>query len=189
MRLRLLGKRNVEVRVTALEWLFLAGLTQAFDCILTHRLEHREPRLPVTALADEAVVDERGERVENAHVLVSADGLGSFERPAAREDREPRKQPPLLAAEKPVAPVDRRPKRLLALGRVTRAAGKVEPAAEPLEHRLWWEQLAARSGELDRERQSVEPRADLGDGRRAFICEREIPPDRARTLDEQRDCR
>ncbi len=63
-----------------------------------------------------------------------------------------------------MAPLDRGSQRALAGGRITRAAGQeVEAAAEPLEDRRGRERAGAGGGELDRERQPVEPAADLGD--------------------------
>ena len=65
-------------------------LGEAVACELANRLQHREPAL---SLADEALVDERGERLQ----IALADGLRRLERPAAGEDREPRHEPPARA--------------------------------------------------------------------------------------------
>ena len=58
---------------------------------------------------------------------------------------------------------------------------EVEPCAEPLEKRLGREQLRPRRGELDRERQVVEPGAELVHGGRR--CQ--LGPDGARAGDEE----
>jgi hypothetical protein len=61
-------------------------------------------------VADKALVDERGERVE----VGSADFLRRLERAAAREDGQPREEPLLVFVQQIVAPLDRRPQRRLA---------------------------------------------------------------------------
>jgi hypothetical protein len=106
------------MRRVAIPHLFaLARLLQALERVLPDRLEHRE-----TAVvgADEALVDERLERLEagGAHLL------RRLERPAAREDAEPREQTLLLLAQQVVAPLDRRAQRALPFGRVAGAAGQ-----------------------------------------------------------------
>ncbi len=66
--------------------------------------------------------------------------------------------------EQVVAPVDRAAQGLLAARDVARAgAEEVEPAREAVEDRGGGEDLDAGGGELDRERQAVEARADLLD--------------------------
>ena len=66
-----------------------------------------------------------------------------------------------------VAPVDGRSQGLLALGEVARAAAQeAEPVVEPVAQDLRREQPEAGGGELDRQRQAVEPAADLRDGGR-----------------------
>jgi hypothetical protein len=40
-------------------------------------------------------------------------------------------------------------------------------------------------GQLDRQRQPIQPDADLGHGRRVLMSERKISLDRLRSLDEQ----
>jgi hypothetical protein len=57
-----------------------AAFGEALERVLADRLEHREAAV---SLADEALVDERGERFQ----LTVADGFGRFERPAAGKDR------------------------------------------------------------------------------------------------------
>ena len=54
---------------------------------------------------------------------------------------------------------------------------------EPLEERLGREELRARGGELEREREAVEPRAELGDRRVGL----EVGTHGVRALDEERD--
>ena len=89
----------------------LAFGLEPLERVLPDRLEQAEARLAVGAvrLADEALVDERGETLEDlpeVH-LVAADGVGDLQRAAAREDAEPRQQRLLGRLEQVVAPVDR----------------------------------------------------------------------------------
>ena len=58
---------------------------------------------------------------------------------------------------------------------------------EPGEQRLGREQLGARGGKLDREREAVEADADLGDRRRVRVRDGEVGLHGAGALDEERD--
>ncbi len=62
-----------------------------------------------------------------------------------------------------MAPRDRRPQRRLARIGVAAAPEQVEPGAEPLEDLRRRERRRARGRQLDRERERVEPPAQLGD--------------------------
>ena len=133
-----------------------AGLEQVVG-VLAHGLEHREA--PVAA-RQQAVLDQRGETVERVQ---AADRLGGLEREAADEHAEPLERGLRGRVEQVVAPADRRPQRLLA-----RAARRVSPrsggpAACSSRSRIaaGAEDLRARGGELDRQRQAVQARADL----------------------------
>jgi hypothetical protein len=93
-----------------------------------------------------------------------ADLLGSLERASASEDGQASEEPLLLVQEEVVAPLDRRPQRALALGRIAGATGQERQAlVEALEHLGRGHRLYACSRELERERQIVEAGADLGD--------------------------
>ena len=104
------------------------------------------------------------------------------------EDRQALEHPLLGGLEERVAPVDRGPQRLLALGDVARrAAEELEAAAQAIAQRLRREEAETSRGELDGEREPVEPAADLDDRRRVVVGDREVGPDRARPVDEQLD--
>jgi hypothetical protein len=123
------GGHEREVTVTQRPFL-VAEVTQTFGDVLPHRLEHAEARLAVAAAHHEALVDERRESLE----LGAAHLLDGVERGAAAEHREPHEQRLLVQIEKPVAPVDRRAHRPLALGRVACAAREhVQARPEPFE--------------------------------------------------------
>ena len=135
------------------------GFVRLFELlarVLADRLEH--PEAAARPAAQEALVDERLQLVE----VGVADGLGRLEREAAGEDGEPAEQALLLLVEQVVAPLDRRPQRALPLGRV--AARRRSGAASARSRRSsssGRQQPRPRGGELDRERQPVEPAADL----------------------------
>ena len=92
-----------------------------------------------------------------------ADGLGRLERAAAGEDREPAEEPLLGRRQQVVAPLDRA------------AAGSAAAPAGPARRRSGAragrsirasssrgrQDLHPRGGELDRERQAIEPAADV----------------------------
>ena len=116
-----------------------------------------------------------------------ADRLCRLERETAGEDREPREQRLLVQIEQAEAPVDRGAQRPVALRGVARTAGQDrQPLVEPLQQLRRGKQLHARGGELDRERQVVETRADLRDDG-AVAVQDEVGPDRARPLGEELD--
>ena len=125
-----------------------------------------------------------------ALVLAVADLLHRLERPAFVEDREPAQQPLLRGVEQRVAPADRRAQRALAKRQIAIARRQqVERVIEPLEQRRGLEDSHARRGELERQRQAVEPAADRGDRRRVRGREREAGLHLLRTLEEERDRR
>ncbi len=184
----LLGDREEVLRVPAPDLLRLAAGFEALEGVGADRLQHREARLAVGLflLAEHVVVDQR--REAGQETLVTADGLGGGERAAAGEDGEAREECLLVRAEQVVAPVDRRAERLLARGHVPWAAGEeVEALLEPGEQRLRREQLGARGRELDRERESVEADADLGDRGRVRVGDGEVGLDGPGAFDEERD--
>ena len=98
-----------------------------------------------------------------------ADRLDGVDRPAAGEDREPREERLLGAGEQTVAPVERGAERLLALRQVAGAFGEqLERRCRAGEQSRPARAAGPGGGELDRERQPVEPAADLGHGARTI---------------------
>src|SRR5438067_6692921 len=142
-------------RVTAPEHLGLTGLVKPLDRVLADRLQH--PEAVALADANQALVDERLERVK----ICVADCFRRLERAAAREDGEPSEELLLVLGQQLVAPLDRRAQRLLA--RVDGAAGleQIQPLREPLDELFGREDSDARRRQLERERQVLEPRAEL----------------------------
>ena len=104
----------------------LARLGEPLERVLADRLEHAEARLAVgaLALADEALVDERGDAVEHLAELeperLAATVSAVSSDAAADEDAEAREQRLLAVVEQVVAPVDRVPQRRWRVGRSRR---------------------------------------------------------------------
>jgi hypothetical protein len=134
-------------------------------------LQHREARV---APSQEVVVDEGAEGLD----VDVAHQLRRLERAAPHKDAEPREGESLARRQQVVAPVDRGRERALASRGIARPAREpVRLALEPLEDLGRREQFRPCRRELDGERQPVEPRADLGDLRRARRVELEARVD------------
>ena len=88
----------------------------------------------------------------------------------------------LVLVEQVVRPGDRRPQRRVALLGVAGSLQRVEPVGEAIEQRLGREQLRPGGGELERQRQAVEPVAELHDG----VRRGDVGPHRLRAFAEQR---
>ena len=173
-----LGELRQPFRVPPADFLG-PGLLEPLGGEVANRLEHHEAALPSP---QQVVVDQRAEALER-HVAYA---LGSFQRAAADEDAEACKRLALVRPQQVVAPVDRGGERLLACRRVARAGlQQVRLAFEPLQNLSRREQLRSRRGELDCERQSVEPPADAGDLRCAGRVELEARIDRLRPRREE----
>ena len=103
-----------------------------------------------------------------------------------RRRRARRRNACSCAASIVVAPLDGRAQRLLARQRGPAAAGEQAEAVVELGQDLLDPQHAgARRRQLERQRDAVEPPADLGDGRRVGVGERELGRDLAGALDEE----
>jgi hypothetical protein len=84
-----------------------------------------------------------------------------------------------------MAPGDRVPQRLLALGQITWPAGqKLEPVRQTRQHLRGCQQLRPGSGQLNRERQTVQPPADLDDDGDVLRGQLERRSHGGRALDE-----
>ena len=89
-------------------------------------------------------------------------------------------------AEQAVAPVDQRVQGLLPRQCRAAAAGEqTEALIESAGELLYGQNLQPRHGQLDRQRNSVEPLADRSDRRGIVVGQGEFVPERARPLDEQ----
>ena len=145
--------------------------------------------LLVGDVADEAVVHERADALEHVDVVrESPRGALDVAQSRADEHREHLKHLALGLGEELGAPLDRASQRALPRREVAPPALQhVEPFLEPPPQLVDREQRDARGGELDRERQPVEPAAGGGDVGRVLVRELEVGPQRDRALDEQLD--
>ena len=155
VRVRLLGECQKVRRVAPAQLVALARLLEPLGRILADRLQHPEA---FARVAEEALVDERLERVQ----VGLRDLLSGLERAAAAEDRESREQVSFPVVEQVVAPGDRRAQRPLAGIGIAAALEQVEALRQALEDLSGREHARPRRGQLHRERQVVQPAAQLG---------------------------
>ena len=107
-----------------------------------------------------------------------------------REDREDLEQRSFVVSQQLIAPGDRVAQRPLPVGQVAGpAAEDIESATQAIAKLGGREQPKPRGRELDRERQPVEPRADLADDGSRFVIESEARPRLTAALHEERDGR
>jgi hypothetical protein len=145
----------------------LGALVESFLAELPQRLQ--EPVAGVVAGPvgdDHRLVDERGQITGDVDALdpvVGADRLGGGKVEAAGEHRQSVEQHPLRLGEKPVRPLHRRRKGVVALQPAASAAQQPESIMEPLGQVGRGHEAHPRRGQLDRKRDSVEAFADLGD--------------------------
>src|SRR5918997_255593 len=104
------------------ERLFTAG-GEAFEAVLTNRLEHSEPRRSLwrVEVAHEVVLDKRRQAVERVQIKFAAridNGVDCIEIRAAGEHRESPEHPLFGSPEQLVAPVDRAANRPVSLRNV-----------------------------------------------------------------------
>src|SRR4051794_15726018 len=140
---------------------------EPLDGVLSKCLEHHEPALAgaVVAHVHEAVIQKRCQPVQHVEVvLVVADLLGGLDGPAPGEDAQASEQALLVGSKLAVAPVDGRPQSPLAKREIMRpVAQQLETRLKALKECRRSEQLGPSGRKLERERQPVEPNADLGD--------------------------
>ena len=114
-------------------------------------------------------------------------GLGRRKREAPDEHGETPEQSPLLLAEQPEAPVQRRPHRALPLRQVAPPGGRERPV-QAREKCRRGEELRLRRRELQRQRQPRQPPAERRHVRRVLPGQAEPGRGRPRPLDEERSC-
>jgi hypothetical protein len=175
-RPRRLGEAEVEIEMAIAHRIGLARRGQQLQRVLANGLQQpvafRRHIVEHERLLHE--VREQLEHIPGTHLVPRADRFGRFDGPAAGEHREPAQERALGRAEQLVAPVDRGAQRPLARQRGDVAVGEhAQRLAELGGDPLGPERLDARGGELDRQWNAVEPRADLGNERRVRLGEAE----------------
>ena len=118
--------------------------------------------------------------------MLALDRLGGLQCPATGKDGETTEQDSLRLGQQVKAPVDGCPQRLLAGQRRPVAAGQQPKAVVQAGGDLLDRQhVHPRRGQFNRQRDAVEPVADLGHGRRLLVGQTERPEGSLRSLDEQ----
>ncbi len=118
---------------------------------------------------------------------VCADRLGGVERAAAGEHGQAAEERLLRRAQQGVTPGDRVAQRPLAGGGIAWTAGEhIEATLKPRTQRRGWQHPHTGRGQLNGERQAVEPPADRHNIRRVRVVQRKLASDRLGSRTEQR---
>ena len=125
----------------------------------------------------------------NADAVARGDRDGGLQREIAPEHRESAQYGLLHRREQPVAPIERAEQVLLSgLGGAVALREQQEMFIQHGRQPAQTKHVDAHRGELDRQWQSIEAAADLGDDRGIAIDEMEPVEARRGTFDEQLDC-
>ena len=160
-----------------------AGGGELLESVLAHRLQ--QPVAHVVALAHhhERLVHELGDRGQG---VAAEHGVGTLQREAVGEHRQRPQRRPFLLVEQVPAPVDHRLQRLVPLRRRAVSPGQQREAVlEPAGDLRHGHDPHLRGGELDRERQAVEPGDQLRD---LGSVEPDVTAGRGGPLPEQQGC-
>ena len=128
--------------------------------VVAQRFQHPEAPRRAALRLNHRVLRQRDEQVQHRVMIQpvsTADLLGVLEAERPGEDRQPPEQLLLVRGQQRVAGLDRRLER-------TAPAEDAEAVLEPLGDRGRRKRAHARGGKLNRERQAIDPVADLGDG-------------------------
>jgi hypothetical protein len=129
---------------------------------------------------------ERVEHVERVNDVVTRHRFGRLEREGAGEHRQTCEHRLLALVEQPERPLHRGAQRLVTSPRGTAPVREeTEPLVEPTEDGRRAHRGGARGGELDREREAVEPAAELVDGLAILRGHLEPVTRRGGAIDEQ----
>ena len=126
-----------------------------------HRLEHSVTPVDAGVVGDDEGLPHQREQLHEPG-RPSAHGERGLDGEAARKGGEAPEHDPFVLGEEAVAPLDRRLQRAVAVGSAT-CGEQLEPVGESLDDLVRRELCDLRGGELDGQRDAVEPPADLGD--------------------------
>ena len=142
----------------------LAGGVEPRLAVLADGLEHAVASRAVVVLVErqQRLLDQRGQRASDEVRLGARDGDRRFRRERCGDDRDALQQVPLRGVEQLAAPVDHRPQARVPLGQpAQRVVEQGEPVGQAAEHVLDRHRPQPRRRELERERQVVQPVAEL----------------------------
>ena len=106
-----------------------------------------------------------------------------MQRAAADEDRERAKERLFLGREHVIGPAQRLVQRLLARRRISSTSRQhLEARFQPAEQGLGRQHFTARGCQLDRQRHTLQPRTEFGDGARVLYRQLEAGQDGLRPL-------
>ena len=185
-----LEKIAVVLGVAARDPFALAALVELLDRVGAGRVEQPEPRFGAADIRDDQrfrhQIGQAVYRIDARLCCIHRHGSGSLDRKAAGKDAESPEEPLLVLAQQTVAPIEDGPHRPVprhcrAAPRLQQRQAVVQAGGKAFDPK----HLDARRGELDRQRQAVEPPANLDDQRGVRIGQREVFDDRGDTLDEQ----
>ena len=191
-RARLLREAGEVLGVTPAPSVGVAGLVEALACVRSERLQHRVSRATVCrAVADHhGLADQARERLDGIPALDALPGRHGFGRgrtEGSREDAESSEDALLGRRTEREGPVDRGAQGLVALDGGTSPTGQEPEAFVETSRDLGRAHGddSRRRGELDRERDAVEPSAQLPDRGAGRRVEHEGRIHRLRAIDEQ----
>ena len=184
-----LHQRTEVLRVAPLDVRQVRGDGKPLGGELPYGCEHPESRPDNGRIdADQAVPSERVEQIERPIFGEAGNVHGCRDRPAFDKDRQGGEHVLLGVIEQPDAPFDGRAQRALTFGKIHRAGTQsVEATSEPSEQCIWFQQSDAGRCELDRQRQTIEAAADLHNGERVSVGQREVITDGLGAIEEQLD--
>ena len=177
--------------MTAQHRLRLARFGEPLERVRARRLQHPVARDRIAFGQHQRLVHQRAEMIERRpriDALVARDVLRGLQREAAGEHAESPEHGLLVGREQRVAPFERRAQRLMAAQNDARPpVSRLKRSSQARAQALDAEQRQPRGGELDRERNAVEPPADLDHRRQIGRGQREARIDGLRARYEQLD--
>ncbi len=158
-------QRDKIIRMALAHQRDLAAVFQALPRILMNRFQHDKARFAQGCflLLHQALIHQRRQTVEHIYrQIMPAYRFDRIQRTPTPEHRQPRKQRPFVVIQQVIAPRNRIVQRLLPQWGIPGAACKnVQAAVQPVQQRLRGQQLAARRRQFNRQRQAIQPGADL----------------------------
>ncbi len=168
----------------------LAGARELLERERARGLEQAIARLGLALRDDQRFVDQTAEQVEHEPLIdtfIAHHLLRQLQRKAAGKHAEAAEHGLLVGGQQPVAPVECGAQRLVTPKLHARAAAQhVEHLVEPRVQAMHTEQRYACRGQLDDERDAVQPPADVDDDRHVVVGQPKARVHGMCAFDEQR---